>query len=74
MIELQIHMRNKIEKLNCKHEMKRIFPTFLCDMFAFDSFLLEHETGVIVVPIVPIVPIACQPSESGWRKRECLQN
>jgi hypothetical protein len=41
MTELQIRKRNKIEKWNCKDEMKRTFPTFLCGMFAFDSFLLE---------------------------------
>ena len=43
MTELQIRKRNKIEKLNCKHETKRTFPVVLCGMFAFDSFLLERK-------------------------------
>ena len=59
MIELQIHTRNRIGKLNCKHEMKRTFPTFLYGMFAFDSFLLERKMDVIELMIV------CRPGESG---------
>jgi hypothetical protein len=61
MTELQIRKRNKIEKWNCKHEMKRTFPVVLCGMFAFDNFLLEHKMGAIA--IVLIVLIVCQSSE-----------